>query len=98
MLHENFLLQIHVASRGRGIDETGGSSAGVAPGHTPAHVASTENEARELREIVHSHVVRRSKEQKPPKAAEPGTPYRFPANDAERYASLGLTLDASVHR
>lgn len=87
-----------MASRGRGVDEVGGSSAGVAPGPAPAHVASTEDETRELREIVHSYVVRRPKEQKPPKAAEPGTPYRFPANDAERHASLGLTLDASVRR
>ena len=87
-----------MASRGRGIDQVGGSSAGVAPGPTPTHVASAENETRELREIVHPYVVRRPKEQKPAKAAEPGTPYRFPANDAERHAPLGLTLDASVRR
>ena len=89
--------QVHVATGGRRINEIGGSSASVATSTAATHLPGAENEARELREIAHAHVLWRSKEQKPAETAEPGTPHRFTANDTERHASFDFAHDASVH-
>ena len=46
-----------MATGGRRVNEIGGPSARVAPGTATAHLSGTENEARELREIAHTHVL-----------------------------------------
>lgn len=89
--------KIYLGAGGRGVHEVGGTAAGATnrasqcDDHGDARAAASEDEARELREVAHAHVVRRPEEQK-----SSGTSYRLAANNAEHYTAFVLALGASL--
>lgn len=91
--------KIYLGPGGWGVHEAGRSTAGVttrAPsayvdGNGDARPASSEDQARELREVAHAHVVRNTEEQRPA-----GASYRLAADNAERYTAFVLALGASL--